>query len=72
MAENCYISSFFIVIHMIITVKEGFNLYDEKICIEKMQFNIVNRYPQYSKKEFETVKTEIEKELFSVFIKYQQ
>ncbi len=43
----------------------------EKISIEKMQFKIINRYPEYNKKELETVKSEIEKELFSVFFKYQ-
>ena len=58
---------------MIITVKEGFNLYYpiEKISIEKMQFNIINKRPEYSKKEFQEIKSEIEKELFSVFLKYQ-
>ena len=40
--------------------------------MEKMQFNIVNKRPEYNRKELETVKTEIEKELFSVFSKYEQ
>ena len=58
---------------MIITVKEGFNLYYpiEEISIEKMQFNIINKCPKYNKKEFQDIKSEIEKELFSVFLKYQ-
>lgn len=58
---------------MIITVKEGFNLYYpiEEISIEKMQFNIINKRPEYNKKEFQDIKLEIEKELFSIFLKYQ-
>lgn len=58
---------------MIITVKEGFYLYYpiEEISIEKMQFNIINKRTEYNKKEFQEIKSEIEKELFSIFLKYQ-
>lgn len=41
-----------------------------KISQQKMQFNIINRRPKYSSKEKETVKAEIEKQLFAVFCKY--
>ncbi len=43
----------------------------EEISIEKMQFNIINKRPEYNKKEFQDIKLEIEKELFSIFLKYQ-
>lgn len=40
------------------------------ISEQKMQFNVINRRPNYSSKEKETVKAEIEKQLFAVFCKY--
>lgn len=40
------------------------------ISEQKMQFNVINRRPKYSSKEKETVKAEIEKQLFAVFYKY--
>lgn len=40
------------------------------ISEQKMQFNVINRRPKYSSKEKETVKAEIEKQLFAVFCKY--
>ncbi len=43
-----------------------------KISQQKMQFNVINRRPKYSLQEKETVKAEIEKQLFAVFCKYGQ
>lgn len=43
-----------------------------KISQQKMQFNVINRRPKYSLQEEETVKAEIEKQLFAVFCKYVQ
>ena len=40
------------------------------ISEQKMQFHIINRRPKYPAKEKETVKAEIEKQLFAVFCKY--
>lgn len=40
------------------------------ISEQKMQFNVINRRPKYSIKERQTVKSEIEKQLFAVFCKY--
>lgn len=40
------------------------------ISEQKMQFNVINRRPEYSIKERQTVKSEIEKQLFAVFCKY--
>lgn len=40
------------------------------ISEQKMQFNVINRRPKYSSEEKETVKAEIEKQLFAVFCKY--
>ncbi len=44
---------------------------NETISLEKMQFNVISRRPKYDKKEFESIKMDIEKELFSVFQKYE-
>lgn len=41
-----------------------------KISEEKMQFNVINRRPVYSVNERQTVKAEIENQLFAVFLKY--
>lgn len=41
-----------------------------QISEQKMQFNIIHRRPQYQTKDKETVKAEIEKQLFAVFCKY--
>ncbi len=41
-----------------------------RISEQKMQFNVINRRPKYSIKERQTVKAEIEKQLFAVFCKY--
>ncbi len=41
-----------------------------KISQQKMQFNIINRRPKYPGKKRETIKAEIEKQLFAVFCKY--
>lgn len=41
-----------------------------RISQQKMQFNTINRRPKYSIKERQTVKAEIEKQLFAVFCKY--
>lgn len=41
-----------------------------KISEQKMQFNIINRRPKYPAGEKETVKADIEKQLFEVFCKY--
>jgi hypothetical protein len=40
------------------------------ISEQKMQFNITNHRPTYPAKENETIKAEIEKQLFEVFSKY--
>ncbi|MDD3795528.1 MAG: hypothetical protein PHE06_06100 [Lachnospiraceae bacterium] len=40
------------------------------ISQQKMQFNVINRRPKYVLKERQTVKAEIEKQLFAVFCKY--
>lgn len=40
------------------------------ISQQKMQFNVINRRPKYAPKERQTVKAEIEKQLFAVFCKY--
>jgi len=40
------------------------------ISQQKMQFNVINRRPKYAPKERQTVKSEIEKQLFAVFCKY--
>lgn len=40
------------------------------ISKQKMQFNIINRRPEYLQKEKERVKSEIEHQLFTVFYKY--
>lgn len=42
------------------------------ITVQNMHFNIINRRPNYPKKEQETVKAEIGKQLFTVFSKYEQ
>ena len=42
----------------------------DKISEQKMQFEIINRRPKYQPQEKETVKAEIEKQLFAVFCKY--
>ncbi len=41
-----------------------------RISEQKMQFNIIHRRPKYSSEERETVRAEIEKQLFAVFSKY--
>ena len=41
-----------------------------KISEQKMQFNIINRRPKYPAGEKETVKADIEKQLFAVFCNY--
>lgn len=41
-----------------------------RISKEKMQFKVINRRPKYSPKERQTVKAEIERQLFAVFCKY--
>lgn len=38
-----------------------------KISQQRMQFNVINRRPRYSLQERQTVKAEIEKQLFAVF-----
>lgn len=40
------------------------------ISQQKMQFTVINRRPQYALQERQTVKAEIEKQLFAVFSKY--
>lgn len=40
------------------------------ISQQKMQFNVINRRPKYAPKERQTVKAEIEKQLFAVFCNY--
>lgn len=41
-----------------------------KISKDKMQFNVIHRRPKFTSKDKETVKAEIEKQLFAVFSKY--
>jgi len=41
-----------------------------EISLQKMQFTVINRRPKYTKNDKDTVKTEIEKQLFEVFRKY--
>lgn len=41
-----------------------------KISEDKMQFNIIHRRPKFATKDKETVKAEIEKQLYAVFSKY--
>lgn len=41
-----------------------------KISEQKMQFHIIHRRPKYQAEERETVKAEIEQQLFAVFCKY--
>lgn len=40
------------------------------ISQQKMQFNVINRRPNYALKERQTVKAEIEQQLFAVFCSY--
>lgn len=42
----------------------------DRISEQKMQFEIINHRPKYQPQEKETVKAEIEKQLFAVFCKY--
>lgn len=48
----------------------SYNVDKATISQQKMQFNIINRRPKYPTKTKETVKAEIEKQLFTVFCKY--
>lgn len=41
------------------------------ISEQKMNFNIINRLPKYSADEKEHIKAEIEKQLFTIFCKYE-
>lgn len=41
-----------------------------RISEQKMQFDVVNLCPKYAEKQKQTVKAEIEKQLFAVFCKY--
>ncbi len=41
-----------------------------KISEGKMQFNVIHRRPKVESKDKETVRAEIEKQLFAVFSKY--
>ena len=41
------------------------------ISEQKMRFDIVNRLPSYPAAEKESVKADIEKQLFAIFCKYE-
>ena len=41
------------------------------ISEQKMHFNIINRLPQYPAAERESMRAEIEKQLFAIFCKYE-
>ena len=41
------------------------------ISEQKMHFNIINRLPQYPAAEKESMRAEIEKQLFAIFCKYE-
>ena len=38
---------------------------------QKMHFNIIHRLPQYPAAEKESIKAQIEKQLFAIFCKYE-
>lgn len=48
----------------------SYQIDNAKISKDKMQFNVIHRRPKFASKDKETVKAEIEKQLFAVFSKY--
>ena len=45
--------------------------YTAPVSEQKMHFNIINRLPQYPAAERESMRAEIEKQLFAIFCKYE-
>ncbi|MBS6396649.1 MAG: hypothetical protein KH452_05810 [Clostridiales bacterium] len=45
----------------------SYRIDEDKISEQNMQFAVVNRRPNYSAQEKETVKAEMEEQLFTVF-----